>query len=93
MQHIVADKDIGPDTRHELLTRHHLAGSFGERFEHLHHLRLEPDFLRPALQAIERRMHLPLANIKRLHTDSIEKSSSPDSSQPQGIPNETVNLG
>ncbi len=73
MQHIVADKDIGPDARHQLLTRHHLAGSFGERFEHLHHLRLEPDFLGPAGQAIERRMRLPLANFKRLHTEQYRK--------------------
>ena len=93
MQHIVADEDIGPDARDQLFAGHHFARSFGERFEHLHHLRLEPDLLSSALQAIERRMHLPVANIKRLHTDSIEKTSSPDSSQPEGIPNELVNLG
>ena len=93
MQHIIADKHIGPDARYQLFPRHHFAGSFGERFEDLHHLRLEPDFLGPAGQAIERRMHLPVANFKRLHTDSIEKRSSPDSSQPVVNPNEMVNLG
>jgi len=53
MQHIVTDKHIGPDARHHLLACHDFAGSFGKCFEHLHHLRLEPDFLGTAGQAIE----------------------------------------
>ena len=57
MQHVVETKTPGQTRATSCLARHHFAGSFGERFEHLHHLRLEAHFFAAARQPIERRMH------------------------------------
>ena len=53
MQHVVADEDVRPDPRHQLLAGHDLAGNFGERLEHLHHLGFQAHFFRAAGQAVE----------------------------------------